>query len=74
MPVLALSTTEAARAVPHGAGLVSNDVEDLQRFARRLLEDPDDAYAIGMVAREAALERYGLGKFLRAWDTLLAEL
>ncbi|WP_284979826.1 glycosyltransferase [Arthrobacter sp. fls2-241-R2A-200] len=74
MPVLALSTTEAAGAVPHGAGLVSNDVEDLQRFARRLLEDPDDAYAIGMVAREAALERYGLGKFLRAWDTLLAEL
>ncbi len=74
MPVLALATTEASRAIPHGAGLVSNDVEDLQRFARRLLDDPDDAYAMGMIAREAALQRYGLNKFLRAWDELLAEL
>ena len=74
MPVLALATTEAGRAVPPGAGLVSNDVEELQRFARRLLDHPDDAIAMGMVAREAALERYGLEKFLLAWDELLAEL
>ena len=74
MPVLALATTEASRAIPHGAGLVSNDVDDLQKFARRLLDDPDDAYAMGIVAREAALQRYGLNKFLRAWDELLAEL
>ncbi|WP_416403631.1 glycosyltransferase [Arthrobacter sp. LFS091] len=74
MPVVALATTEAARAVPHGTGLVSNDVDDLQKFARRLLDDPDDAYAIGLRARQAALERYGLGKFLRAWDELLADL
>ena len=74
MPVLALATTEASRAIPHGAGLVSNDVDDLQKFARRLLDDPDDAYAMGIVAREAALQRYGLDKFLRAWDQLLTEL
>ncbi|MDI2035112.1 glycosyltransferase [Paenarthrobacter nitroguajacolicus] len=74
MPVLALATTEAARAIPRDAGLVSNDVGDLQRFAKRLLDDPEDAYAMGIVAREAALERYGLGKFHRAWDELLGEL
>lgn len=74
MPVLALATTEASRAIPRGAGLVSNDVGDLQRFARRLLDDPDDAYAMGMVAREAALQRYGLDTFLGAWDQLLADL
>lgn len=74
MPVLALATTEAARAIPRGAGLVSNDVGELQRFAKRLLDDPEDAYAMGIVAREAALERYGLGKFHRAWDELLAGL
>jgi len=74
MPVVALGTTEAHRAVPRGAGLVSNDVDELQAFARRLLADPDDAYAMGLVAREAALDRYGLGKFLNAWDELLAEL
>lgn len=74
MPVLALSTTEAARAVPEGAGLVSNDVDELQRFAQRLLNEPDDAMAMGLVAREAALNRYGLAKFLSAWDELLADL
>ncbi|QSZ52087.1 glycosyltransferase [Paenarthrobacter sp. AT5] len=74
MPVLALGTTEAYRAVPRGAGLVSTDVDELQRFARRLLNDPDDAYAMGLRAREAALERYGLDAFLRAWDELLGDL
>jgi hypothetical protein len=74
MPVLALATTEASRAVPRGAGLVSNDVDELQHLARRLLDDPDGAFAMGMIAREAALERYGLAKFLRAWDELLADL
>ncbi|MGW9415384.1 glycosyltransferase [Arthrobacter cupressi] len=74
MPVVALGTTEAHRAVPRGAGLVSNDVHELQAFVRRLLDDPDDAYAMGLVARAAALDRYGLGKFLDAWDELLADL
>jgi glycosyltransferase involved in cell wall biosynthesis len=74
MPVVALGTTEAHRAVPRGAGLVSNDVDELQAFARRLLADPEDAYAMGLVAREAALDRYGLAKFLNAWDELLADL
>lgn len=74
MPVLALATTEATRAVPRGAGLVTNDLDELHAFARRLLDDPDDAYAMGMVAREAALERYGLATFHRAWDEVLSDL
>lgn len=74
MPVLALDTTEAGRAVPDGAGVVSNDVGELQRFARRLLDDPEEARAMGETAREVALERYGLEKFLAAWDELLADL
>ncbi|MGP0224528.1 glycosyltransferase [Paenarthrobacter sp. NCHU4564] len=74
MPVLALDTTEAARAIPPGAGMVSNNPEELYAFARRLLDDPEEAHAVGLMAREAALERYGLGKFLEAWDGLLADL
>lgn len=74
MPVLALATTEASRAVPPEAGLVSNNVDQLQRFARQLLDEPDDAYAMGMVARAAALERYGLARFHQDWDELLADL
>ena len=74
MPVVALATTEAARAVPPEAGAVSTDVEDLLRAARRLLANPEEARRRGAAAREAALARYSLGRFLHDWDTLLADL
>jgi len=71
MPVLALAMTEATRAVPPEAGAVSADVDELVRAGRRLLEDPDEAVARGRIAREAALERHGLGRFLADWDDVL---
>lgn len=74
MPVLALAATEAARAVPSEAGAVSTDVEELRRWAYRLMEDPEEARRCGAAAREAALDRYSLGAFLDAWDGLLDSL
>jgi len=74
VPVVALQTTEAARAVPPGAGFLSTDVDELVAAARLLLEDPDAAYRLGAAARDAATGRYGLGRFLRDWDTLFADL
>jgi glycosyltransferase involved in cell wall biosynthesis len=74
MPVVVLGATEAARAVPPEAGAISTCVDDLVRAARVLIEDPDEARRRGVVAREAALRRYGLAAFLAAWDVLLEEL
>lgn len=74
MPVLALATTEAARAVPAEAGAISTNVRELLRCAERLLSDPEEARRRGKAAREAALERYGLDRFLADWDTVLADL
>ncbi|PNH83568.1 glycosyltransferase [Arthrobacter sp. AFG20] len=74
MPVLALATTEAARAVPPEAGCISTDVEELRRCARLLVNDPEEARRRGKAAREAALERYGLERFLADWDEVLADL
>lgn len=74
MPVVALQTTEAARAVPPGAGFLSTNVDELVAAARSLLDDPDAAMLIGATARQAALDRYGLPRFLRDWDTLLADV
>jgi len=74
MPVVALATTEAARAVPPEAGAISTCVDDLVHAARVLIENPEDARRSGAVAREAALHRYGLPAFLAAWDVLLEEL
>jgi hypothetical protein len=74
MPVLALATTEAARAVPAEAGGISTSVEELLRCATLLVSDPEEARRRGKAAREAALERYGLDRFLADWDELLAGL
>jgi len=74
MPVVALASTEAARAVPPEAGAISTSVDELVRCAALLINDPEEARRRGQAARQAALERYGLGAFLRAWDTLLNEL
>ena len=74
MPVVALATTEVPRAVPPDAGVVSNDLDELAGGLRRLLADADLAAACGRRARAAALERYGLGRFLADWDRLLAQV
>ena len=74
MPVVALGTTEVPEAVPATAGVVSNDVDVLAAALRRLVDDPDEARERGMAAREAALRRYGLERFLAEWDDLLEEV
>lgn len=74
MPVVVLGTTEAARAVPPEAGAISTSVDELVSAAKALISDPDEARRRGVVAREAALRRYGLAAFLAAWDVLLEEL
>ena len=74
MPVLALSTTEAPFAVPASAGLVSNDLGELQRTAMRWLADPAAARECGLAAREHALAHYGLPRFLTDWNSILKEV
>jgi hypothetical protein len=73
MPVVVLGMTDAFRAVPPEAGAVSADLEVLVRAARRLIEHPDEARAAGRIAREAALARYGLARFLADWDEVLGD-
>jgi hypothetical protein len=74
MPVVALATTEVPDAVPPEAGVVSTRVDALRDGLRRLADDPEAARLMGKQARAAALARYGLGRFLRDWDALLAEV
>lgn len=74
MPVVALASTEATRAVPPEAGAISTDVEELVSATRELIADPALATEKGRRAREFALARYGLDAFLRNWDVLLKEV
>ncbi|TDE09714.1 glycosyltransferase [Jiangella asiatica] len=74
LPVVVLGTTEAPSAVPPEAGCLSARPDRLAAAAARLLADPDAARAAGLVARSAALARYGLDRFLRDWDAVLHDL
>jgi hypothetical protein len=74
MPVVALGTTEVPEAVPEEAGVVSNDLDVLSASLRRLVHDPGEARERGLAAREAALRRYNLDRFLTHWDELLEEV
>jgi glycosyltransferase involved in cell wall biosynthesis len=74
MPVVVLAATEAAAVVPPAAGVVAADIDRLVTGARALVADPDAARAAGQVARAAALERFGLDRFLADWNTLLKEV
>ncbi len=72
MPVVALATTEAVAAVPPEAGVLSTRPAELAGAVRRFIHEPSEAQAVGVAAREAALTRYGLGRFLADWDARLA--
>ena len=56
------------------AGVISTRVDVLADALRRLVEDPEQARAMGKAAREAALARYGLQRFLAEWDRVLGEV
>ena len=74
MPVAALATTEVTRAVPPGAGVLSTCPGELAEAVRYYLRDPAAAAADGLRARQWALERYGLKRFLDDWDRLIEEV
>jgi hypothetical protein len=74
MPVVALATTEAVEAVPAGAGVLSTRPQRLAAAVREFVNEPDAARLAGKAARVAALERYGLQRFLGDWDRLLEEV
>ena len=73
MPVVALATTEVPEAVPPEAGVVTNRLDVADAALRRLVADPEEAQVLGKGAREAALARYGLARFLADWDAVLGQ-
>ncbi|NMH98375.1 glycosyltransferase [Pseudonocardia acidicola] len=74
LPVVALGATAAFEAIPQGTGIVSTRIDVLAAAVRDLLHDPARAREIGAAGRTAALQRHGLQRFLREWDSLLQEV
>lgn len=73
MPVVALAATEAVRAVPPEAGVVSTDLTALRSAAIGYLDDEERAREAGRRARAHALRRFSHSAFLARWDAVLAE-
>ena len=73
MPVVGLATTEAVEAVPPAAGVLSTRVDRLVAALRDLAHEPGRARQLGKQARETALARYGLTRFLSDWDRLIEQ-
>lgn len=71
LPVVALATTEVPAAVPPGAGVVTNRLDEACEALRWYMADPVAARRAGLEARRAARSRFGLERFLDDWDRLL---
>jgi hypothetical protein len=73
MPVVAVGATEAPDAV-RDAGVVSARLDVLLDAVRTFQVDPAAAADAGRRARETALARYSLPRFLADWDRVLLEV
>jgi glycosyltransferase involved in cell wall biosynthesis len=74
LPVVAVAATEVVAAVPPEAGVVATDRRRLHEAVRYYIQDPESARLAGKAARRAALERYGVPRFLSDWDRVLEEV
>ncbi|AKS35455.1 glycosyltransferase [Mycolicibacterium goodii] len=73
MPIVAVASTAAPMAIPADAGVVGADVGQLASALGMYVADPSAAMVAGKAAREHALAHFGLDRFLREWDRLIAE-
>ena len=72
MPIVAVASTMAPLVVPSEAGVLSADVETLAGALRLFVSEPEAARAAGKSARQFALHHFGLQRFLRDWEQLIA--
>jgi glycosyltransferase involved in cell wall biosynthesis len=53
--------------------VLSTRVDTLIEAAQWLTDEPEQAHLLGARARQIAVARYGLDRFLADWDRLLEE-
>jgi hypothetical protein len=74
MPVVALATTAACESIPPAAGVLSCDLDRVRGALRMYMSDDDAAATAGHAAREHALHRFNVDRFLSDWDAQLREV
>ncbi len=72
-PVIGLATTEMATAVKNGvSGYVDTNINRLIVHMRRLLDDTEEARRLGRGARQQALRRFNIRRFVADWNDAFA--
>ena len=75
MPIVGLATSEMVTVVENGvSGYLDTNVDRLVTRMRALLEDPSAARRLGAGARDSALERFGIERFVRDWEDVFAQV
>jgi len=75
LPIVGLATTEMPTVVEDGvSGIVHTDVDWLIDGMRILLKDAGLAREMGQQARQVALERFSIERFVRDWDAVFSEV
>jgi hypothetical protein len=75
VPVIGLATTEMATVIENGkSGYVDTNVANLVERMQELLRDPQEARRLGEGARQRALERFSISRFIADWDRALRDV
>lgn len=74
LPIVALATTEMATVVRnHETGYIDTRPDKLVEVMHRLAHDTDLARGWGAAARAYARERFGIDRYIRDWQAVLAD-
>jgi hypothetical protein len=75
LPIVGLATTELPTVIQDGvSGFVDTDISRLVEGMRLLLDDVRLAHRLGDAAQAMARERFAIGRFVRDWETVLADV
>ena len=74
LPVVALATTEVSTVIENGrSGYIDTNVDALVERMQELLREPALARELGAGARQRALERFHIARFVRDWNDTFAQ-
>jgi glycosyltransferase involved in cell wall biosynthesis len=75
LPIVALATTENVTVIKSGvSGWLDTDLDKLAPHMHRLIRDPAEARSLGSKAREEALVRFDIRRFVADWERTFAEV
>jgi glycosyltransferase involved in cell wall biosynthesis len=75
LPIVALATTENVTVIENGvSGYLDTDLDKLVPQMRLLIRDPALARVLGQKARETALKRFDIRRFVTDWERTFEEI